>query len=266
MKRSDMIDAVIRTAQPLNVLALPVPIWQGRKMRAAMPRLPAAQGPTTGTAPRQAPALRLTVLGDSAAAGVGAKRHADALAGHLGTEIARRTGQQVSWHVVARNAATTRDVVDRDLVPKMTYPTDLVVVVVGVNDLRSYRLICDFRRDTRALIDSIRRRTGPIPIILAGIPPLQHMPGLPRALRAILGLRARAMDDVLRRRARQTPNVRHVPLATQSRMAANFFTDDGFHLASSGHQLWAELIANTQAAHLERERQTGRRRRCPAAG
>jgi lysophospholipase L1-like esterase len=255
MKRSHMMDAVIRTAQPLNVLALPVLIWQGRKVRAAMPRLPAAQGPTTGTAPGQAPALRLTVLGDSAAAGVGAKRHADALAGHLGTEIARRTGQQVSWHVVARDGATTRDVY-RDLVPQMTYPTDLVVVVVGVNDLRSYRLIRDFRRDTRALIDSIRRRTGPIPIILAGIPPFQHMPGLPRALRAILGLRARAMDDVLRRRARQTPNVRHVPLATQSRIAANFFTDDGFHLASTGYQLWAELIANTQAAHLERERQT----------
>jgi lysophospholipase L1-like esterase len=131
-------------------------------------------------------------------------------------------------------------------VPLLTDPIDFVVVVVGVNDLKSYRLIRDFRRDTRALLGAIHRRAGPVPIVLAGIPPFQHMPGLPRAMRTILGLRGRAMDDVLRRLARQTPNVRHVPLATQPRMGASFFTADGFHLASDGYRTWAELIADIQ--------------------
>jgi lysophospholipase L1-like esterase len=245
VKRAHMVDALVRVAQPLNVLALPVLIRQGRNVQAHMPRLPEAQGPTAGTAPGSAPPLHLTVLGDSAAAGVGAERHTEALAGYLGSALARRMGREVSWRVVARSGAKTRDVC-RDLVPLLTDPIDVVVVVVGVNDLKSYRLIRDFRRDTRALLGAIHRRAGPVPIVLAGIPPFQHMPGLPRAMRTILGLRGRAMDDVLRRLARQTPNVRHVPLATQPRMGASFFTADGFHLASDGYRTWAELIADIQ--------------------
>jgi hypothetical protein len=102
MTRSPAMDTLIRAAQPLNVIALPVLIWQGRKVRASMPRLPAAQGPLTGVAAGQPPALRLTVLGDSAAAGVGAKRHDEALAGYLSTEVAERTGRVAAWRVVAR--------------------------------------------------------------------------------------------------------------------------------------------------------------------
>jgi len=162
-------------------------------------------------------------------------------------EVAERTGREVSWRVVARSGAKTRDVY-RDLVPQLTDPTDVVVVVVGVNDLKSYRFIRDFRRDTRALIDATRRKAGPVPIVLAGIPPFQHMPGLPRPMRTILGLRGRAMDDVLRRVARQLPNMRHIPLATQSQMGDDMFTEDGFHLASNGYRRWAELIADEVAA------------------
>jgi lysophospholipase L1-like esterase len=141
----------------------------------------------------------------------------------------------------------------RDLVPQLTDPADIVIVVVGVNDLKSYRLIRDFRRDTRALIDAIRRTAGPVPIVLAGIPPVQHMPGLPRVMRTILGLRGRAMDDVLRRVARQQPNLLHIPLATQVRMGADMFTDDGFHLASVGYRRWAEFIADEVAASQWRD-------------
>jgi lysophospholipase L1-like esterase len=245
--RSSTVDAVIRAAQPLNVIALPVLTWQGKKVRTNMPRLPDAEGPTTGVSPGRQPALRLTVLGDSAAAGVGAKRHDEALAGYLGVQVAERTGREISWRVVARSGAKTRDVY-RDLVPKLTDPTDIIIVVVGVNDLKSYRFIRDFRRDTRTLIGAIHRTAGPVPIVLAGIPPFQHMPGLPRPMRTILGLRGRAMDDVLRRVARHDASLRHIPLATQPRMGADMFTEDGFHLSSAGYRRWAELIADAVAA------------------
>jgi lysophospholipase L1-like esterase len=242
MRRSVALDALIRAAQPFNVVALPVLIWQGKQVRAAMPRLPEASGPTTGVSPGQPPGLRLTVLGDSAAAGVGAIRHEEALAGFLGAEAAARTGREVSWRVVARSGAKTRDV-RRELVPQLTDPTDVVVVVVGVNDLKSYRLIRDFRRDTHDLIGAVRQQAGPVPIVLAGIPPFQHMPGLPRPMRTILELRGRAMDDVLRRLARRETDVRHIPLATQPQLGDDIFTQDGFHLASDGYRLWAALVA-----------------------
>jgi lysophospholipase L1-like esterase len=242
MKRSHVLDAVIRVAQPVNVLALPVLIRQGRQVRRRMPRLPAAQGPAEGVCPGRQPVLRLTVLGDSAAAGVGASNHDEALAGYLAAEVARRSGRQTSWQVLARNGAKTRDVT-RDLVPQLTDPTDVVIAVVGVNDLKSYRLIRGFRRDTRALIEAIRDQAGPVPVVLAGIPPFQHMPGIPRPMRTILGLRARAMDDVLRRLAPKMANVQHTSL-TALEFPDDAFTDDGFHPASKGYRLWAEVIAN----------------------
>ena len=242
MKRSHLLDAVIRVAQPLNVLALPALIVQGKQVRRRMPRLPAAQGPTEGVCAGKEPVLRLTVLGDSAAAGVGASNHDEALAGYLGGEVARRCGRQTSWQVVARSGAKTGDVT-RELVPQLTGPTDVVIAVVGVNDLKNYRLIRDFRRDTRALIEAIRNQAGPVPIVLAGIPPFQHMPGIPRPMRTILGLRARAMDDVLRRLAAQMANVRHISLVAL-KFPHDAFTEDGFHPASKGYRLWAEVIAD----------------------
>jgi lysophospholipase L1-like esterase len=242
MRRSHLLDAVIRVAQPLNVLVLPVLIRQGKQVRRRMPRLPAAQGPTEGAFPGSEPTLRLTVLGDSAAAGVGASTHDEALGGYLGAEVARRSGRRTAWHVIARSGAKTRDVT-RDLVPLLVEPTDVIIAVVGVNDLKSYRLIRDFRRDTKALIEAIQAQAGPVPIVLAGIPPFKHMPGLPRPMRTILGLRGRAMDDVLRRLASQTGNLRHISL-NALKFPENAFTEDGFHPASRGYRLWAEVVAD----------------------
>jgi lysophospholipase L1-like esterase len=242
MRRSQVLDAVIRVAQPLNVLVLPVLIRQGKQVRRRMPRLPAAQGPTEGVCPGSEPAIRLTVLGDSAAAGVGASNHDEALGGYLGAEVARRSGRKTSWQVIARSGAKTRDVT-RDLVPQLIDPTDVIVAVVGVNDLKNYRLIRAFRRDTKALIEGIWSQAGPVPVVLAGIPPFQHMPGLPRPMRTILGLRGRAMDDVLRRLASRMGNVRHISLNALE-FPGNAFTEDGFHPASRGYRLWAEVIAD----------------------
>ncbi|MEV4620787.1 SGNH/GDSL hydrolase family protein [Asanoa sp. NPDC049573] len=248
MRRAHVLDALIRLAQPANVVVLPVLIAQGRQVRRRMPRLPAAQGPTAGVCPGSEPALRLTVLGDSAAAGVGAATHEEALGGFLGAEVARRTGRMTSWHVVARSGAKTRDVT-RDLVPRLVDHSDVIIAVAGVNDLKSYRLIRDFRRDTAALVDAIRRRVGPVPVVLAGIPPFEHMPGLPRPMRTVLGLRGRAMNDVLRRLASTMDNVSHISLSGLA-FSDDAFTEDGFHPASNGYRMWAETIADQLGASV----------------
>jgi lysophospholipase L1-like esterase len=242
MRRSQLLDTVIRIAQPLNILVLPVLIVQGKQVRRRMPRLPAARGPTQGMCSGGEPAMRLTVVGDSAAAGVGARTHDEALAGYVGAEVAKRGSRQTSWQVIARSGAKTRDVT-RDLVPQLVDPGDVIIAVVGVNDLKSYRLIRDFRRDAKALVQGIRGQAGSIPIVFAGIPPFQHMPGLPRPMRTVLGLRGRAMEDVLRRLASQTDNVHHIAL-NGLEFPEGAFTEDGFHPSSTGYRLWAEVIAD----------------------
>jgi lysophospholipase L1-like esterase len=211
--------------------------------------------PGSGLTSGPPPALRLAILGDSSAAGVGARQQEEALAGQLVAFTGQQLSRQVSWRLVARSGATARSV-QRDLVPSLTvaepaWNPDLVVVVVGGNDLTHGRPIPAWRRDMRALIGAIRREAGPVPIVLAGLPPFLRLPSLPQPLRTVSGLRARAMDDVLRRMARDSAAVWHVPSATLPAEGDDFFTEDGFHLAARGYRAWAEVIAHGVADAAE---------------
>ena len=63
----------------------PLLLWQGRRVRRDTPKLPEAEGPRDGIAGADRPGrpLRLLIVGDSSAAGVGASVQDEALAGRL---------------------------------------------------------------------------------------------------------------------------------------------------------------------------------------
>jgi len=232
-----------RALQPLVYVLTPVLIYQGMVLRRRIPRLPEAADPA-GTCAGAGPAVRLAVLGDSTAAGVGAARHRDALAGMLGAAVAGRTGRAVSWRAVARSGATSRTA--RDLVPGLVdggWRPDVVVVVVGVNDLKNLRRLRDWDRDVPALLAAIDERSGKVPVIICGMAPVSRFPALPQQMRAVMALRARAMDHVLRRLAGD----RHVPVDPQI-IGNGFFAEDGFHPSSSGYRAWAGQLAGPAVA------------------
>jgi lysophospholipase L1-like esterase len=81
--------------------------------------------------PGRAPARRVTVLGDSAAAGHGIGSADDALPRRLGRAL-HADGTAVEVRCLAADGAATRDVLEQQL-PELE-PTDVVVVGVGVND------------------------------------------------------------------------------------------------------------------------------------
>src|SRR5829696_9767961 len=82
----------------------PVFALQGRHVQRVTPRLPEPPGPRTGCE-GAGPELRLLLLGDSAAAGVGAASQDEALSGRLVGALAATF--RVSWTLVARTGATT---------------------------------------------------------------------------------------------------------------------------------------------------------------
>lgn len=227
-----------RALQPLAYVLAPVLLYQGKGLRRRMPRLPEALDPA-GTAAGAAPTVRLAVLGDSTAAGVGAERHREALAGRLGEAIARETGRAVSWRAVARSGATSRTA--RDLVPGLVtdeWRPDAVVVLIGVNDLKNLRRLRDWDHDVPALLAAIDEVTGGVPVIISGMAPVSRFPALPQPMRAVLSLRARAMDQTLRR----VTAGGHVPVNPQI-ITGGFFAEDGFHPSPQGYRAWAgELL------------------------
>jgi lysophospholipase L1-like esterase len=196
--------------------------------------------------PGASPQIRLAVFGDSTAAGVGPEHHRDALAGQLAGALARRPGRQVSWRAVARSGATSRTA--RDLVPGLVaggWRPDMVVVLVGFNDLKNLRPLRDWDPDVGALLAAIGEVTGRDRVIVSGMAPVSRFPALPQPMRAVMALRARAMDHTLRRLAGEG----YVPVSAQI-IGSGFFAGDGFHPSSQGYRAWAGHLAGPVSRSL----------------
>jgi lysophospholipase L1-like esterase len=246
-------------------LTAPILLVQGRRVRATTPRLPEAGGPAAGTArprtggPGTGRGLRVAVVGESTAAGVGARSHSAALPGFLPEELAARTGAPVAWTVDARTGYTA-DRVRRELLPGLAARPrpDAVVVAIGVNDLLAARPLARFERDVADLVRGVRAAAGAeVPIVLSGMAPLHRFPALPQPMRAILGWRARAMDARLLRVAARLPCVRHRTFALPADTDA-FFGADGFHPGPDGYRRWAAEIAPDVAEMAGAARTLGR--------
>jgi len=239
--------SIARAMQPFAYLLAPILAVQGRRLSRRIPRLPEAGG-TAGTTAGASPPVRLAVFGDSTAAGVGAKDHRHALAGLLGAAVGNATGRETSWRAVARSGATARsalglvpDLVDGDWTP------DVVVLLIGVNDLKDLRPLRAWDRDVPALVAAIRERTGGVPLIVSEMAPVSRFPALPQPMRAVMALRARAMDETLRRAA----GARHVAVDSKT-IGDGFFAEDGFHPSSSGYGAWADQLTGPLVNALTR--------------
>jgi lysophospholipase L1-like esterase len=233
--------SVVRTLGA--VAAAPVLAAQALYVRRVTPRLPGAPGPVEGLVPGRGVPWRLAVLGESTVDGVGAPSHDAALAGCLARAFAR--GRAVSWQAVGRTGANARVVLD-ELVPRVR-PADLVVVALGVNDTIELHSAPRYRRDLLALVVSLRRKLGPVDVLLAGVPPMSRFPSLPRPLRDVLAARSATLDAAAATLAR-LPGVVHLPMAPDL-LDATTFAEDGFHPGPTGYARWAEQLADGYFHH-----------------
>ncbi|WP_329070451.1 SGNH/GDSL hydrolase family protein [Amycolatopsis sp. NBC_01480] len=204
------------------------------RVRRSTPRLPGAAGPVEGVVGDGA-VLRLAVLGESTVDGVGAATHDEALTGQLARQLAARLGRQVQWQAIGRTGANAR-VVSQDLVPRLK-PADLLVVVLGVNDTIELHSATRFRRDLLNVVVEARRRIGPVPVLVAGVPPMARFPSLPRPLRDVLAARSEALD----RAAAELPGVAYAAM-DPALLHEGTFAADRFHPGPVGYRDWAESL------------------------
>jgi lysophospholipase L1-like esterase len=211
---------------------------QALYVKRTTPRLPGAAGPTEGLVPGNGEPFRLAVLGESTVDGVGAADHEEALTGCLARELAR-DGRAVRWQAVGRTGANARTV-RAELVP-LVRPADLVVVALGVNDTIELRTAAGYRRDLLELVVELRRRLGPVDVLLAGVPPMSRFPALPRPLRDVLAARSTALGTAAAALAR-IPGVRYLPM-DPGLLDPAAFASDRFHPGPVGYARWARTLA-----------------------
>lgn len=208
-------------------------VWVRRR---AM-KLPEPVGARQGSV-GSGPPLRLLVLGDSSAAGVGVPDQAQALTPQLAARLG--SARHVHWHLCARNGATTADAPGL-MVPVAGQDFDLVYVIFGVNDTKNLRPEYAWRQDLDAIVLYLRQHHGMPRIVFSGLPRMQDFPLLPEPMRSILALRAVRFDRALREVAAQHRDCTHLPLVTRLDPAG--MSEDGFHPGAPIYAEWAQLAA-----------------------
>ncbi len=244
----------MRDAMPINGLPPlllkaslgPVLLLQGLWVRMRTPRLPEAAGPRRGRT-GSGPGLRLLVLGDSSAAGVGVASQSEALLGQLTQALGRF--YTVDYRLEARTGATTAEAIDT-LTRRGWGTFDAVVTALGVNDLTAGRKPAAWRADKKRLIDSLRARLNPRIILLSGLPPVHLFPALPQPLRWYLGTGARAYNVSLEALARANDAL-FLPLDFSLDIA--LMAADGFHPGRGIYREWGRRAADRLRGGLTAE-------------
>jgi len=225
--------------RPFSVL-----IAQGLGVRRRALRLPEAAGPRAGEA-GAGPQLRLLIVGDSSAAGVGAPDQGAALAGRLVAELG--TTHRVAWRLVARTGATTADTI-AGLAEIPPEPFDIAVTALGVNDVTRSVPLARWLAQQAALRALLADRFGVSHVIASGLPPMGDFPALPLPLRWVIGRSARRFDAGLARATAHDPGWSHV--AFDLTLNPDLMADDGFHPGPAGYALWALKLAPSIRAAL----------------
>ncbi|HET6762636.1 MAG TPA: SGNH/GDSL hydrolase family protein [Longimicrobiaceae bacterium] len=240
-----------RAAAGASLLLLPAILAQGWFVRRRVPLLPEAAGPREGVVPGAEPALRLLVLGESTAAGIGAADHGEALGGQVAHALSLETGRAVRWRVLGKGGATAESTRRDLLLPAPDVAADVAVIALGVNDTLQFHGYGRWMRGLRALVEGIRGRCGPVPVVLAAVPPMGRFPALPQPLRGVLGLRASMLDAAAATLAAEVPGLAHVPMPLDpAAPVGQFFCADGFHPGPHGYAVWGATLARHAAGLL----------------
>lgn len=225
--------------------ALAAPIWlaQGLSVALTTPRLPEAEGPRAGRIGQGR--LRLLILGDSSAAGVGVASQDQALTGQLVTALA---DLEPDWRLVARTGATTATTLSRvQTLP--ADPADIAVLALGVNDMTRGVPLARWLDQQRALMSTLSVRFGVRFVYLTGVPPMGAFPALPRPLRDVLGARAARFDAALAALVATIPGARHLAF-DGAQLQPAMMARDGFHPGAAAYALWADALARAVRADL----------------
>ena len=231
-----------RLGRVIAIPLAPLLLVQGKRLRRDIPRLPDAALPWTGTVAGRDP-VKLLVLGDSTAAGVGAVTQAEALPGNLARNIHERCGRGTNWRAVGRNGATARDIVTDYLDEARDTPAELVFFSIGANDALALRSRGAFCRDVVKVVDVMREANPSALILVSLMPRFDRFAALTQPLKWNLALHASSLDAGARERVAAMPGVFAIPKPIP--YTPEFWASDRFHPSADGYRQWVDFAIDS---------------------
>lgn len=224
----------------VNVLShtvlLPILLAQAAYVRRNVIELPEPPGDRSGVI-GDGPPLRLLIIGDSSAAGVGVATQTEALLGRITEQLAGMA--RVEFDLVARTGAKTVEAVAwLDHLPRDRY--DVVVTALGVNDVTKATPLRRWLALQARLLERLENDFGALRIVVSGLPPMGQFPLLPQPLRWAMGRRAMWFDKHLHRLVATRPAC--TPVTIELGLNDTNMSADGFHPGPSVYAAWADKV------------------------
>ncbi|MNF45923.1 GDSL-like Lipase/Acylhydrolase [compost metagenome] len=229
----------------------PLLLIQGLYTRWVTPKLPEAEGERQGVAGCGV-ALRLLILGDSAAAGVGAATQDEAITGKLVARLAN--DYRITWTLWAQSGLDSQallNVLERN----SPEPFDVVLLCVGVNDVTSRISADQWLAQQDRLMELLSGKYAVKQIVVSPLPPMHLFPALPQPLRWYLGSRASRFNHRLAGLAERKDHC--TLLAISLAPVAGLMAADGFHPGPAIYSLWADHAARAIQQRFQHNKNTG---------
>ncbi|WFF02953.1 SGNH/GDSL hydrolase family protein [Micromonospora sp. WMMD964] len=219
-----------------------------RHRRYAEPELGLALRATIGRA--EAPPLRLVLLGDSSALGVGVDRLEDTIGGQLAHLLAEGpTGRRVHLSSVGVSGSRSTDLATQVARSLLGERPDVALILIGANDATGLRRPSDAAAYLAAAVH--RLREARVEVVVGTCPDLGAVRAIAPPLRQVVGWSGRRMA-----RAQTTAVLDAggsvVDLAAETgpvfRADAGTLCHDGFHPSADGYRVWAHALLPAVAA------------------
>jgi lysophospholipase L1-like esterase len=237
---------LLRLSRVAILPVAPVVAVQAWRLKRFTPRLADAAAPWSGTEPGPDP-VRLLVLGDSTAAGVGVDTQLDGLPGNLARDLAAHTGRGIEWKAIGRNGATSGELLVEFMDEATSSEYDIVFLSIGANDALTIRSRAAFGRDIRKVLARLRAASPDALILMSSLPAFSRFVLLPEPLRSNLYLHSRSLEAVARSAVEAMSGAHMAPPPPP--YTEGFFASDLFHPSAIGYRDWARFAVDDAIEH-----------------
>jgi lysophospholipase L1-like esterase len=201
----------------------------------------------TSMGPTGAPALRLVLLGDSAAIGVGVEWLSETVGGQLARMLAEGSPETGERHVLLSSVGVagsrSTDLATQVARALLGDKPDVAVVLIGANDATGLRAPEESAEHLGAAVR--RLREAGVEVVVGTCPDLGAIRSVAPPLRQVAGMLGRRMA---RAQARAVLAAGGVVVDLGEETGAVFRADagtlcyDGFHPSADGYRVWAHAL------------------------
>ncbi len=238
--RAAMVTAIAGTVGGAAVIAAQAVVARTRPY--AKPDMRLAMRSSVGAPGR--PPLRLVLLGDATALGVGVDRVADTVGGQLSALLAEgAAGRRVELSSVAVAGSRSADLATQVARALVGNRPDVAVILVGTNDVT--RLVRVGEAAEHLAAATRRLREAGIAVVVGTCPDFGALRAFALPLRQLLGWHSHRLAR-LQGAAAGAAGAIVVDLGEQTgavfRADAGTLCHDGFHPSADGYRVWAHAL------------------------